>query len=224
MKKVQLVRPARSVASFSVSHARKVAGTGVGVSTPPMEGVHTPLYPAGGPRGKAEHRDDDVGNVASLVARLTAEQRKELLARLALEQSSAAADQPRDIDMWSEAVYQAINSLGRDSVMAGSGPAVVKRTVGTPQMWRPVADFMATSRLDSLTVTERQSVYGMLARLVISHAHNVARRASVPLSLKLVGNCANNIAGLFDNAFPGYLDSGLALIVARRLTAGPVAA
>lgn len=227
MKKVQLVRPPRTYSALPLRDQKmekSSAGIRVGVSTPPMEGVHTPLSPAPVRKAKEASNEDSLGNVLSLAAELTPDQRRELLARLSLDANSKQVEQVRDVDMWAEAVFRALHKDGMDAVMVSAGPALVKRTVGTPQAWRPVSEFMDSSRLATLKVTERQSVYGMLARLVTEHARKVARRSGVPMSMRLVGNCAGNVAGLFDNAFPGYLNSGLALIVARRLTAGAAVA
>jgi hypothetical protein len=78
---------------------------------------------------------------------------------------------------------------------------------------------MADSGLDKLKVVERQSVYMMLARLVIDKAKYVASSSNATLGPRLVGTCAANIAGVFDAAFPGYLASGLAHLVAKQLVA-----
>lgn len=227
MKKVQLVRPPRTHSVVPLRAAtieKNSAGIRVGVSTPPMEGVHTPPSHAPVRKAKEMKETDSLGNVLNLAAELTPDQRRELLARLSLDSNSKHMEQARDVDMWAEAVFRALHGSGGESVMVSAGPAVVKRTVGAPQAWRPVSEFMDSSRLATLKVTERQSVYGMLAKLVTDHARRVARRSGIPLTIRLVGNCAGNVAGLFDNAFPGYLDSGLALIVAKRLTAGAAVA
>ena len=97
---------------------------------------------------------------------------------------------------------------------------LVKRAVAAPTAWTPVADFMAASRLDTLQVIERQSVYRMLAGLVIERAKQIGSYNGAPLSAKLVATVASNVAAIFEAAFPGYLKAGLALVVARRLT-GP---
>ena len=77
---------------------------------------------------------------------------------------------------------------------------------------------MADAKLDKLAVPERQSVYNLLADLVVRHAHGISMRSAAPLSPKLVANCSNNVASIFDKAFPGYVRAGLAHIVARQLT------
>lgn len=78
--------------------------------------------------------------------------------------------------------------------------------------------FMADAKFDQLKVAERQSVYALLAQMVVTQAQAISRNGYAPLGPKLVANCSQNIAGLFDQNFPGYLRAGLAHIVARQLT------
>lgn len=160
--------------------------------------------------------------VLSLANKLSPEARKQLLAQLALQEQSVDPGKQRDIDMWSSAVYSGLVSTNGGSPGGVPGPAVVKRILASPSAWRPVDGFMASSKFDGLSVTERQSVYNLLADLVIKHASQIARRSNIPLSPKLIGTCSANIASLFDLAFPGYLRAGLAHIVARRLTSASV--
>ena len=143
-----------------------------------------------------------------------------MIARLALEAQAVTVEQTRDVDMWAGAIQTALAALNGGGGGAVQGVMVIKRYVGNPAAWGPVRDFMKTSKLDSLTVTERQSCYNMLAKLVTENAKSVARYTGIPLTTKLVAGCAANISGIFQRSFPGYLESGLALMVARRLTAG----
>jgi hypothetical protein len=60
----------------------------------------------------------------------------------------------------------------------------------------------------------------MLAKLVIENARWISRKAGIPLTAKLVANCATNVSAIFDQSFPGYLESGLTHLIAKQLT-GP---
>lgn len=157
-------------------------------------------------------------NLLDQASKLPTDQRKEFLARLALDAQTLPSGETRDVDMWAGAVYDAIVAAngGEDGGLVG--PAQIKRLVAVPSSWSHVSNFMKSSHLDQLTVTERQSIYAMLASLVVGNARYVARRAHIPLSGKLVANCATNVAGIFAQSFPGYLESGLALLVAKRWT------
>jgi len=191
MKRVNLVRPSRSIKSY--------------VKETPSTEVRKPV---GSP----------VDQLLDQAAKLAPELRKEFLARLALNAQTLPSGETRDVDMWAGAVYDAIVAAngGEDGGLVG--PAQIKRSLAVPASWSSVATFMKTSRLDQLTVTERQSIYVMLASLVVGSARSVARKARIPLSGKLVANCATNVASIFDQSFPGYLESGLALLVAKRWT------
>lgn len=98
------------------------------------------------------------------------------------------------------------------------GPLIIKRVVGSTSQWRSVADFMQSAGFADLKVVERQSVYMLLADLLVKYAKGIARHSNVPLSPKLVGNCVANLAGVFDQSFPGYLEAGLAHVIVRRLS------
>ena len=154
----------------------------------------------------------------ALANKLPATEKQQLLDHLALQAQTTPVGSERDVDMWSVAIHEALqHALGAAGGALG-GPILVKRVVGSPSSWKPVDAFMKASKMSDLQVRERQSVYGLLADLLVKHARYVARRSGAPLSPKLVGNCTGSISGVFDAAFPGYLEAGLAPIVARRLT------
>ena len=75
--------------------------------------------------------------------------------------------------------------------------------------------FLQQSGLSACTVNERQQAYHILAELVVQHARYVARKSGAPLSPKLVANCMPNLPGVFEDAFPGYLEAGVAAMVAK---------
>lgn len=161
------------------------------------------------------------GEVALLVDRLLGlpkgEQKKvldSLLAHQMLSNSTGSA-KDRDLEMWAEAVHRAmVGAFGPEG--GGSvGPGVIRKVVRGGTSWEHVTDFMRTSGLEDLKVNDRQRAYNLLAELVVDHARYVSRRSGAPLSPKLVVNCATNIAGVFENAFPGYLGAGLAQMVVR---------
>lgn len=210
MARVALARPLRTSNSYGRVESQTNSKSPL-PTTPSLEG--------GGEGGAVDEKKKiSLDDLLILANGLPKSERKQLLATLALDSQLTESSGTRDPDMWSRAVYDGLVAAtgGQDGGVVG--PAVVKRLVATPAAFRPVASFMETSKMATLTVTERQSIYGALAKLVIENARAIARRSNIPLSPKLVSNCATNITGIFDQSFPGYLANGLALIVARRIT------
>ena len=230
MKQVQLARPVRSRGSnayvsptLSASKTRQTHRNKI-APPPPLKGEEKGgLYLVDG------KKKEDQRNLASLPLNLDqileaaqglpAGERKTLLAHLALSSQTSDTGAGRDLDMWAQAVYEAIGEAVGTDPRAGQGPALIKRTLGVPAVWAPVHAFMVASKLITIMVVERQAIYVMLAKMVVQNARFIARKSGVPLSARLVGSCAANVASLFDNAFPGYVASGLALMVAKQLCA-----
>jgi len=161
-------------------------------------------------------REDEITTAALALSK---KNKKELLDRLLLDLQNApsqrgAAD--RDKDMWASAVHRALLKVTGSMDGGLVGPAVVRRLVAVGTSWGHVEAFMVSSKLNEITVTDRQAVYNMLAELLVQHARYVARRSGAPLSVKLVTQCTTNLAGVFENSFPGYLEAGLAKAVARQ--------
>lgn len=160
-----------------------------------------------------------VSELLDLASTLTAKQRQELLDQLALTaQMTRGASQDRDLDMWAAAVHEALTATDGGEVGEGYGQLLVKRTLSPTSVWRPVQEFMQQAKLSELTVVERRSVYGMLADLLVEHARGISDYTGAPLGPKLVSSCTAQIAGVFEQAFPGYVRAGLAKIAARQLT------
>lgn len=217
VKRVMLSRPPRSADAPTYVKNKKSAGV-EGGGWSPLKGDQPPPNPPASP-GAEKKKKANVDDLLTQADTLSAADRKTLLAKLALQAAVGVDGQTRDVDMWAQSVYDGlVATLGYEDG-AAMGPMVVKRLVGSPSAWAPVAQFMADSRLDQLKVVERQSVYMMLALLVIDKAKYVASKSNATLGPKLVSTCAAGIAGVFDAAFPGYLASGLAPMVAKQLTA-----
>lgn len=211
VKSIPLTRPLRSGPSYSKTKRPDQSPSSL---LPYREGGEGGVTkPATKKEGK-EILDEILG----LASGLDAKSKKELLAQLALRGLASNDEEQRDSDMWANAVYDGlVNALGA-SGEGVPGPAVIRRLLGSSGAWGPVASFMRAAKFDTLKVTERQSLYHLLAKLVIQNAKETARYHGIPLTVKFVGSCSANISGIFDQNFPGYLASGLALVVARRLT------
>ena len=163
-------------------------------------------------------QEEQLDNLLEQMTQLTPALQKQLLDRVAarqlLDQSSKRAD--RDIAMWAAAAYDAFCSAIGGPGAAGVGPVIARRLLGVASAWQPVEQFMAAAKLQELPVVDRQAVYYMLADLLVEQTRSIARYTGAPFSVKLMSTVVVNIAGLFDSAFPGYLEAGLARVVARR--------
>lgn len=152
---------------------------------------------------------------------MTAAERKELLARLSLAEQSAGGKQEREPELWSRAVYEALVDASGTSAEAVPGPLVIRRLVGTPNAYQPVRAFMETSGLsEKLDATEHFAFFRVLACLVVQDAERVCEFSRAPMGAKVVAQRVPHVRGIFDRAFPTYVRSGLAHVVARRLVAG----
>ena len=207
--KIRLTRPLRNSPVNSVIKSKNQVTKILRGVPPSIEGVSTPLTFNGVVEKKADH-------ILDLMAKLSPTERKQILAKLALTTQLDQNHGDRDRSMWATAVYNELARL-QSGVGGGlGGPAVIKRVVASPSAFEPVNQFMEASKLSELTVTERQAAYNTLAGLVIANCHYVARKSGIPMSAKLVGSVATNVAGIFDQSFPGYVASGLAKIVVKR--------
>jgi hypothetical protein len=159
----------------------------------------------------------DPEQLSSLIDSLSPQQQKQLLDLLALKASTPDAGEARDLEMWSGAIYDALQKALGHAGGAMGGPLAVKRSCGAPSAWAPVRDFLNASGLAKLEVRHRLSTYRVIADLVVAHASRVSKRTGAPLSPRLVCNCMGSVAGIFNAAFPGYLEAGLACVVARQL-------
>jgi hypothetical protein len=171
---------------------------------------------------RAHAQNDDTERRAPLgfdtllehVEKLDRKAAQQLLDQLALRMSiSDRKLHDRDLQMWTECVHKELNKRvsGDDSF----GITLVSKAVSEKAVWKPVEEFMQAAQLDGRTSVERRAMYAMLAELVLDEAlHETNRRGWHRLALKTVVDCAKSIATIFDYAFPGYLRSGLAFMVA----------
>lgn len=167
---------------------------------------------------KNENETDPVQQALLLAEQLSDKQRKALLDQLALKQQTAVlASRDRDLDMWVIAVTAALVSALGDEDGGGPGPVLIKRVCGAFSVWSPVRAFCERLGLLDLKVVERQAAFAFLVQLLVERARAVSHYSGAPLGPKLVANCSADLAGIFERAFPGYLASGLAGVVVRRM-------
>lgn len=158
-------------------------------------------------------------HIKDLVTRLSATDRKALYDHLALLQLGED-ESTRDTDMWATAVYDAIVAAIGTGGAGMAGPLAAKRLLGARFSWAPVARFATALGLDRLTVAERLAVFRLIAGLLVERCKGIARHARIPLNAKLVANNTGDLAEVFNDAFPGYVESGLVPLLVRRLVRG----
>ena len=212
-----------NLTAFAHTHTRAQADTTtnvVSVSAPRARtctDVHTRTHARTSTREPIPKKPLQTDSVLDQVRALSTADRKLLLDQLLLDRNttSGGKSQVRDVAMWAASVHQALEKAVGASGGELVGQAVVAKWLGSGTVWKPVADFMQSSKLHELAVADRQQVYNMLATLLVAHAREVSRRSGAPLSVKLVGQCTGNLPGVFESSFPGYLENGLAKMVAR---------
>lgn len=230
--KVRLTRPERrDCEDFSKESSSGASPAPAAVRTAGPAAAHPPASPppskegvGGRPRAalgaaapaeapaRVRAKEPELDDLLAAASSLSPEKRRELLARLSL--ASQEQGEGREVEMWSEALYEALAAVDPSS----PGPAVIRRLVSPSSAWQPVAEFMRFAKFDALKVAERRSVYGMLAKLVVEDARRWSQWSGVPLGPKVCAQRGRDVASTFESAFPGYLRSGLAMVVARRLT------
>lgn len=134
--------------------------------------------------------------------------RERVLSAVLAAQALQGPQKTRELELWTDAVAEAlVQALGGPGV-AAFAPMVIKQTVGTRAAYGPVKRLCETIGLHRLTPARQMSAYRLLARLLIGYA----RQTKVPLSPKLLANCCANIAAVFEEQFPGYIQSGLGML------------
>lgn len=218
MKPRTLLGDYKRPAPTRLARVKEVAQNAPGVVGALKAPPHHPGFSADGKNKQNTAEPTSLGDVVAAAKNLSPIERRELLAELALDNQLASKGAGRDLEMWSGAVSEALeDAIGRSGVSA-AGPLVVRRLLSAPSAWSPVEEFMVRSKMQELTVSERNSVYLLLARLLVARCREIGRHTSAPLTPKFVAGQAPTIGAVFDAAFPGYAQAGLARFVAKRLT------
>lgn len=200
-RKVVLTRPERGV------REHPAGPTGV---VPPLKGGNNH------PRAPDENGEKKpVADLLAAASSLSAADRRELLARLSLAEQQGRPGSSREQEQWAQAVHEALLAAAGAGAGAVPAPGVVRGLVTAPKAWAPVRDFMHAAGLaDRLKSGESLKFFRLLARLLVEDTEDFCHAARVPFGPKLVAQRAERIGGVFDQAFPGYVRSGLAHVVA----------
>ncbi|TXH41856.1 MAG: hypothetical protein E6Q97_36835 [Desulfurellales bacterium] len=142
----------------------------------------------------------------------------QLLDYLLLLTHEDAKDNDRDLEMW-----KASCATNLERVLPGTTTHVPKGTrlhTLLKESYAILSSFMARANFGDLTAMQRKAVYEMLATLLVARAKHLASKTTAPLSLRLTFQCSADLPGLFDAAFPGYLEAGLARRVLDQVVGG----
>lgn len=215
-RKVVLTRPLRT----SYSRSNTDGGKGIGPPSPSIGGEEGGLTPqvVGPLAGKAERAIQLLDQFDLAYPEL-----RQLYDHLALKLQQAAdaqTDGNRNLAMWATAAYDALVRANGGAGGGMPGPLVVRRILAVRSSWSHVESFLTELDLDSYQVATRLAVLRLLADLLVKRCQVIARHARIPLTAKLLANNCENIAAVFEDAFPGYLGSGLVPLLVRRVTDG----
>lgn len=205
----ELPAPAASTTRVGLDVERKKPAGKGGVVSPSIEGgINNPLPIS------SRSAEQVAEEVLALLEPLEPTARQEALDRVLLAfKEKKPAD--RELQMWAVSVLQALGAAIGPEGKAGFGLMMLRASLAPASVWGPVDTFMRASKLDKLTVTERQSAYSMLAGVLVRYAHRISQRSGVPLTPKLVASCCSHLASVVENSFPGYAASGLMPMLVR---------
>ena len=149
------------------------------------------------------------------VSKLDRKQAKQMLAQLSLRmETSDKAVQNRDLEAWCASVHAELSKeLGTDRAY---GLMQVRKALSEPEHWEPVEAFMEAANFDQYTSAQRRAMYMLLAEMVLDRAYEDTKRFGGTVTLLAIGRCTVDLVRIFDDAFPGYLRSGLAFMVAEQ--------
>lgn len=184
-------------------------------------GGGTPIgsYPSS-PRFSTSGVNEVVEEIKQKLRELNRKQRKQLLDYLLYLDKEKLPElaQDREILAWGDSVVGKLRihlpSLSPQIVI---NPGVLK---SLQDSLVPVQTLFKSSGLCLDTIYKRKAAYDLCAGLLVSHAKQLAAHVKAPLTVRFVLQRAPDLPGLFNSAFPGYLQAGLASKVFDQMLAG----
>lgn len=178
-------------------------------SLPPIGGGGGPLF---------DHFDgsneNHIKELKLFLRKLPKSLKKELSDFLLWETASASSKNvDRELNLWVDSILFYLRTIlpsTSDKIMPKN--PIYKSFV---ESHREVSAFCAGSDVPVMTIYQRALLYNILAELLVKYSAALARKHKFPLSLKYVLQSSSRIPGLFDSAYPGYLRSGLLLMVLK---------
>lgn len=104
--------------------------------------------------------------------------------------------------------------------ITGEKPLGINKFFGSPlgAQWRknqPALDALISKLIEKKQ--PKQVVLRALKKFILEIMVDYIREHSMPLSMRTICNQLGNIQSIFDEAFPGYLSSGLGMIILKQL-------
>ena len=199
-----MVRPNLGAGPRSRHSATKSGGP-----LPPKGGVGGPPSDGGAP---------SVSSITQQALGLSASERKKLVDQLLALQLDEAPS--KDSALWAQAVKTAIDDVLGVGMGVAFAPASLKKALGARSSWDAVCTVLTAAKLDKASPADKLSAYQLLAGLLLQHCREVSRATGAPISPNFIGTCSSQMPAIFDLAFPGYLQSGLAFVPFSRRRAG----
>lgn len=161
---------------------------------------------------------------------LSASQLKEVKDYLSLLIQSKASDTrsglrpsqklTRDENLWLDSLHL---KLSEATGISSSNPLVASGHDRTRTASFELAEaFLKDAGIWQKESYARKAVYDLLAGLLVAYAKQVTHKLKIPLGMKFVLQNTDKLPELFDLAYPGYLQSGLArMVIAGHLNPPP---
>jgi hypothetical protein len=156
-----------------------------------------------------------VKDLKSLLQKLPPNLKKEVSDFLLLDLVVKSKDTDRELDLWINSVLFHLRAI-----LPSTSTRIMRNTPAYKlfvDSHKDLIAFTMTSDVPTLTIYQRGALYNILAEMLVKHCSALSKKHKFPLSLKYVLQSSSLVAGLFDNAYPGYLRSGMLLLILDKL-------
>lgn len=157
--------------------------------------------------------------LSRLLLNLNLKERKEVMDYLRLldsQEQVGAPEKDRELMLWTESLAMEMERVTRHRPRLFPLPVAMSGSIRTA--FNTVSEFLNSAGLIGEGKTyDLQLIYQLTSQLMVQHARNIAGRGNFPISVKLVLNTATKLPGLFDSAFPGYLEAGMTKVILNHL-------
>lgn len=136
------------------------------------------------------------------------------LALLQTSETSTASDATRLQNLWTASLANALSEKFGNTVSPKLPPTLAKELKASYGHAQSLYVALSPSRQG---VDEAAPVFNFLARALVKYCSQVSSRIGAPLSFKFILGQSQVLPGLFENSFPGYLQSGLGHVVLTKL-------
>ena len=163
-----------------------------------------------------------IKQILDLTKTLTTTELRHVLNQLSLELRGRAerSSSDRTFNLWLQSSITALHSTMQGSGRGEVGSALLSGYIKDSGNFICVQEFLDAHDLTNEPVATTQAILHLLATLLARYAHAVCQRTRIPLTPKAYVNCMPHLAQVFDSHFPGYAESGLVKLVAKRVAAG----